>query len=56
MDDDAYPPVVVVDEEVAETSFTVAAPLAPGSYSWTVLARDANGAVVAELTSHFIVE
>lgn len=56
LDDDAYPPVVITDEETSETTFTVAAPLAPGSYSWTVWAKDANGVVLAELVSQFTVE
>ena len=56
LDDDAYPPVVVSDEESKETSFAVATPLEPGSYSWTVWAKDANGAIIAEANNQFMVE
>lgn len=56
LDDDAFPPVVVVDMETADTTFTVTTPLESGSYSWTVWAKDANGVVVAELVNQFIVE
>lgn len=54
LDDDAYPPVVMLDEMTGETSFQLP-PLEPGSYSWTVWAFDANDALVAELTSSFMV-
>lgn len=56
LDDDAYPPVVVADEETAATTWTAAEPLEPGSYSWTVWAKDANGVTMAEAVSQFIVE
>lgn len=56
LDDDAYPPVVVSDEESKETSFAVTTPLEPGSYSWTVWAKDANGTVIAEANNQFMVE
>lgn len=55
LDDDAYPPVVVVDEATSDSSFAIPLPLESGSYSWTVWARDANGRVVAELNSQFVV-
>lgn len=56
LDDDAYPPVVVSDQETIETSFAVATPLEPGSYSWTVWAKDANDTVIAEANNQFMVE
>jgi hypothetical protein len=55
LDDDAFPPLVVLDLVTTQTSLQLPAPLAPGSYSWTVLALDANGLPIAELTSGFIV-
>lgn len=55
LDDDAYPPVVILDETTSETSFAVTSPLAAGSYSWTVWAFDANDQLLAELTSSFVV-
>jgi hypothetical protein len=55
IDDDAFPPLVVLDTTTGETSLTLPSPLHPGSYSWTVLALDANDAPVAELTSNFTV-
>lgn len=56
LDDDAYPPAVVVDEETKDTSFAVITTLEPGSYSWTVWAKDANGQVIAEANNQFTVE
>lgn len=56
IDDDAYPPVVTLDEETTETTYPITTPLAPGSYSWTVWAKDANEVVVAELTNQFMVQ
>jgi hypothetical protein len=56
LDDDAYPPVVIVEENTTATSFTITAPLEPGSYSWTVWAKTAEGVVVAELDDRFTVE
>lgn len=56
VDDDAYPPVVIFDEETEETTFAVTTPLEPGSYSWTVWAKDSNDAVIAEANNQFIVE
>jgi hypothetical protein len=38
-----------------QTSIQLMSPLAAGSYSWTVLALDANGLPLAELTSSFVV-
>ena len=55
VDDDAYPPKVVLDQVTTETSFTVTPPLKPGSYSWTVWAQDANAVTRAELVSQFMV-
>ncbi|MBE2223295.1 MAG: hypothetical protein IAF02_17275 [Anaerolineae bacterium] len=55
LDDDAYPPVVVLDQTTSDTSMTVTTPLEPGSYSWTVWAHDADGKVLAELNSAFLV-
>ncbi|MCL4262948.1 MAG: hypothetical protein KJ069_07020 [Anaerolineae bacterium] len=56
LDDDAYPPVVMADEETKETTFAVTTALEPGSYSWTVWAKDANGTVIAEANNQFMVE
>lgn len=56
LDDDAYPPVVISDEETKQTTYMVTAPLEPGSYSWTVWAKDANGTVIAEANNQFMVE
>jgi hypothetical protein len=56
INDNAYPPVVVLDQTTTETSLTVTPPLESGSYSWTVWAKDANGVVMAELTSQFNVK
>jgi len=56
LDDDAYPPVVVYDNELAATTWTVAEPLEPGSYSWTVWAKDANGLTIAEAANQFVVQ
>ena len=56
LDDDAFPPVVVIDEETAQTSLAVTDPLEPGSYSWTVWAKDANGITVAEANNQFVVK
>jgi len=54
LDDDAYPPAVVLDETTSETSFTVTPPLESGSYSWTVWAFDDGDKLLAELTSNFM--
>jgi hypothetical protein len=56
LDDDAFPPVVIADEETQQTTYTITAPLEPGSYSWTVWAKDANGTVIAEAANQFMVE
>lgn len=56
LDDDAYPPVVIFDQETRETTIAATTPLEPGSYSWTVWAKDANGVTVAESASQFVVE
>ncbi len=56
LDDDAYPPIVIADDAITATSFTVGGPLEAGSYSWTVWAKTADGVVVAELNDRFIVE
>lgn len=55
LDDIAYPPQAVLDQTVVETVLPVNPPLAPGHYSWTILAQDDQDATVAELTSNFIV-
>lgn len=55
VDDDAFPPVVVLDQATADTSLVVSPPLAAGSYSWTVRALDTADGVLAELNSTFIV-
>lgn len=55
LEDDAYPPVVVLDQATTETSLMVTPALESGSYSWTVWAYDAGGKVTAELTSNFLV-
>ncbi len=55
LDDDAYPPEVIIDQVVTEPMLAVEPPLAPGHYSWTVWAFDKNDVLVAELTSSFIV-
>lgn len=55
VDDDAFPPVVVLEAETAGTSLAVSPALEPGSYSWTVRALDGAGRVVAELNSSFMV-
>jgi len=54
LDDDAYPPAVVLDETTSGTSFTVTPPLEAGSYSWTVWAFDGGDKLLAELTSSFM--
>jgi len=56
LDDDAFPPVVVSDTNTKETTFQVASPLEPGSYSWTIWAKDADGVTIAEANNQFIVE
>jgi hypothetical protein len=56
VDDDAFPPVVVADMEMSQTTFALRTALEPGSYSWTVWAKDTNGRVLAELASQFSVE
>ena len=55
LEDDAYPPVVVLDQATTVTSLMVMPVLESGSYSWTVWAYDADGKVTAELTSNFLV-
>ncbi len=55
LDDQAYPPQVVVDTFLQDTRFTVMPELKPGSYSWTVQAQDSHQAVLAELNSRFTV-
>lgn len=55
LDDDVYPPVVMVDQKTADTTFIVTTSLEPGSYSWTVWAMDANNKVVAELNGSFLI-
>ena len=56
IDDDAYPPVVILDQTMTETSLLVTPALESGSYSWTVWAKDDNDVVIAELTSQFNVK
>lgn len=56
LNDGAYPPQVVFDQIVTETTFTVDAPLLPGHYSWTVWAQDEQGTVIAGLTGTFSVK
>lgn len=55
VDHDAYPPFVAFSYTGSETAVPVAPPLAPGSYSWTVRAKDATGATLAELNRQFMV-
>ncbi|MCA9970088.1 MAG: hypothetical protein KC425_07730 [Anaerolineales bacterium] len=55
LDDDAYPPVVVLDELTTGTALAAPADLAAGSYSWTVWAFDEGGRLLAELASGFVV-
>jgi hypothetical protein len=55
LDDAAYPPLVVIDETVAEPKLAVDAALDPGHYSWTVRALTEDGTVLAELNRTFTV-
>lgn len=55
VDDDAYPPVVVLEQMTEETTLPVQPGLEGGSYSWTVRAVDVNGKIVGELTSRFLI-
>lgn len=56
LDDEAFPPVVVVDQSVGEPMLAVDKPLTPGHYSWTVRALDQDDTVLAELNRTFLVE
>lgn len=56
LDDVAFPPEVILDLVVTEPMLAVEPPLAPGHYSWTVLAQNDESAVLAELTSTFSVK
>ncbi|MCL4262905.1 MAG: hypothetical protein KJ069_06805 [Anaerolineae bacterium] len=56
LDDAAFPPQVVIDQTVSEPLLAVEQPLAPGHYSWTVWAQDAETAVLAQLNSAFYVK
>jgi hypothetical protein len=56
VDDVAFPPQVVLDQTVTEPLLAVEEPLAPGHYSWTVFAQDAETAVLAQLNSAFFVK
>ncbi len=56
LDDVAFPPQVVIDQTVSEPLLAVEQPLAPGHYSWTVFAQDAETAVLAQLNSAFYVK
>lgn len=53
LDDDAFPPEVIYDESVTETLFAVPQPLEPGSYSWTVFARNASDDDLAQSGRQF---
>lgn len=55
LDDDAFPPEVMYDESVTDTLFAVPQPLEPGSYSWTVFARNANNDDLAQSGRQFSV-
>jgi hypothetical protein len=55
IDDDVFPPVVVLEQATTDTSLVVSPALEPGSYSWTVRALDNTNRVLAELNSSFIV-
>jgi hypothetical protein len=56
IDDDAFPPLVVLDTPTAETSMMLPSPLQSGSYSWTIQALAEDGTTLAELNSTFLVE
>ncbi len=56
LDDAAFPPQVVLDQTVTDPMLAVEQPLAPGHYSWTVFAQDAETAVLAQLNSAFFVK
>ena len=56
LDDNAFPPVVLADEETAATTLTIRTPLKAGSYTWTIWAKDVDGVIVAEANSQFMVE
>ena len=56
LDDDAFPPEVVYDEWTTDTLFAVPQPLEPGSYSWTVFARNANDDDLAQSGRQFWVQ
>lgn len=56
LDDTAFPPQVVLDQTVTDLMLAVKQPLAPGHYSWTVFAQDAETAVLAQLNSAFFVK
>lgn len=56
LDDDAFPPAVMYDESTTDTLFAVPRPLEPGSYSWTVFARNANEDDLAQSGRQFTVE
>ena len=55
VDDDAFPPVVLADEETTATTLTIPTPLEAGSYTWTIWAKDVNGVTVAEANSQLMV-
>lgn len=56
LDDAAYPPQVVLEQTVTDPMLPIDPPLAPGHYSWTVLAQDIGAVTLAELTSTFSVK
>lgn len=59
LDDAASPPQVVLDQTVNDPMLAVDQPLAPGHYSWTVWAQEAQDgetAVLAQLNSAFFVK
>ena len=56
VDDDAFPPLVVLESTTTETSMTLPSPLQSGSYSWTIQALAEDGTILAELNSTFLVE
>ncbi len=56
LNDAAYPPEVLLDVVVTEPMLSIDPPLAPGHYSWTVLAQNDKSVVLAELTSTFSVK
>lgn len=56
LDDVAFPPQVIIDQAVLEPMLAVDAPLPAGHYScWTIWAYDADGKLLAELASSFVV-